>query len=296
MINAKIMTKELLLYYFEGLDESILKLNPYISDNGFEFIKYDLNEFEEKFIHLFIEGQSIKSEEFVGDISVTFQNALVNSRYFNADEIVRKDKYVLFLVDNHFGKSSSNYTPDNTHDRLNKLIAKFKLFKTCHLKLISSFDIFERAKIWHFGVYPTVYTSPSKEDEVYLKYSLSNIDLSELKYFNDNLLIPEYLSLAFNSFLEYYNVEDKKIKFILLMIALESIFNKSKDEPIRHIISRHAALTITRDKQIFDEKVNRLKFFYDLRSSIVHGKEENKDDDRNHRKYKKNLKTLLNMF
>jgi len=281
MINANIMTKELLLYYFEGLDESILKLNSYIFDDGFEFVKYDWNEFEEKFFYLFtIEGQSVRSEE-------SFINALVNSRYFNAVEVARNN-YAVFLIDNYFKKSSNSYKSGDTHDRLNKLMAKLKLFKSGHIKLISSFDISEREE-WHFSEFPTVYASPSKEENTYSSYSLNDRELPELKYFKDNLEIPAYLELAFNSFLEYYNIEDDKIKFIILMIALESIFNKSKDEPIRHIISRHAALTITRNRQIFDEKVNRLKFFYGLRSSIVHGKKENKDDAKDHRKYKKNL-------
>src|SRR5439155_19616177 len=56
-----------------------------------------------------------------------------------------------------------------------------------------------------------------------------------------------------------------------LMIALESIFNKSSQEPIKHIISRHTALTITRNKQKFFEIVERVKFLYNLRSWIVHG-------------------------
>ncbi len=103
-----------------------------------------------------------------------------------------------------------------------------------------------------------------------------------------------YLELALKSFLESYNIEDDKLKFVVLMIALESIFNRSKDEPIRHIISRHAALTLTRDKRTFDDYVKRLKFLYDLRSSIVHGKLENKDDDKDYRKYKKNLEQIGN--
>src|SRR5205085_9197009 len=98
-----------------------------------------------------------------------------------------------------------------------------------------------------------------------------------LKILKGALVVPPYLQLAFNSFIEYYNVEDEKLKFVMLMIALESIFNKSNQEPIKHIISRHAALTITRDKQKFHEKVERIKFLYDLRSWIVHGKYEDKE-------------------
>lgn len=41
------MSKEL-LYYIEGLDESILKLNDYI-DSDLEFIKYTSEDFEKKY-------------------------------------------------------------------------------------------------------------------------------------------------------------------------------------------------------------------------------------------------------
>lgn len=42
------MIKEV-LYYFEGLDESILKLNEYLIDGPFEFKKFTLDEFKNKF-------------------------------------------------------------------------------------------------------------------------------------------------------------------------------------------------------------------------------------------------------
>jgi hypothetical protein len=48
-----IMLREL-LYYFEGIDESIIKLNNYI-DNDFEFIRYDLKAFEKKYKRRFRE-------------------------------------------------------------------------------------------------------------------------------------------------------------------------------------------------------------------------------------------------
>ena len=50
-------------------------------------------------------------------------------------------------------------------------------------------------------------------------------------------------------------------------------------------------MTITRDKNEFDEIVKKVKSLYDLRSWIVHGKDKNKND-KNHRKHKKDVEEI----
>lgn len=287
--ETKFMAKKL-LYYFEGFDNSILKLNDFISDDGFEFTRYDLKEFEIKFKHLLTErDDSIQYQNRVPDydISVPFFDGLLKSKYFNHNEIL-DNKYVVFLDDKQVAKYQDM---ENENDyveldiRVENLINKLKLFKSGYFKLISAFPIYTKID-WHFNSFPVLYSFPSKI--IFSIYTLAKEDFNELQYFKSRFSIPEYLRLAFSSFIECYNIEDEKLKFLMLIICLESIFNKSSKEPIMHIISRHAALTITRDKQAFHDTVKQVKFLYDLRSWIVHGK----DDDKEHRKYKKYIENI----
>lgn len=263
---------ETLLYYFEGIDETILKLNPFISNQGFEFVKYSLNEFERIFIHLFTDDTKhfMKHGDFLDDgTSVFFFNSVVNSRYFNSDEIFRKNNYAIFLRDIDCGK----YSTEDRNRRLKILIAKLKLHKSGHINLISSSNIYKSKEEWHFPEFPTVYAYPSKEENSFSLYCLDE-GFPDLKFFEQELLIPDYLELAFNSFLEYYHIEDEKLKFVILIIALESIFNKSGQDPIAHIISRHIALLTTKDKESFLSLFEKVKKLYNVRSTIVHGKHD----------------------
>lgn len=262
------MEKELLLFYIEGVDDSILKLNPFISKKGFEFIKYSLDEFEEKFIHFFTDEKERMSAD---ESNTLFINSLVNSKYFNFNEIYHKNECVIFLRV-HLAKSLNEECLAEINEDLDELIRELKLLKKGHVKLISSFDILQRDR-WHFPDLPTSYELPSKKIN-YLKYSLQDADSSMLKFFSTQLLIPEYLRLAFNSFFESYNIEDEKLKFVMLMICLESVFNKSNQDPITHIISRHVALLITKDKDSFLKMYNEVRRLYNIRSAIVHGKDE----------------------
>jgi hypothetical protein len=263
-----------LLYYFEGLDDSVLKLNDLITNKGFEFIKCTLKDFERKY-----------KRKFTALISVNhpldFWGGLSQLRCFNKD--ILKDGYIIFLDDKH-----KNYLEDELDDRVKKLIENFKLFKSGHVKLVSAFEFPFPSESEFFG--PIIYSALSANG--YKRYSVESIDnsLELLKIFKEQIEIPAYLTLAFNSFLDYYNVEDYKVKLIMLMICLESIFNVNK-ENITETLSRHVALTITRDKNEFDEIVKKVKFLYDLRSWIVHGKDKNKND-KNHRKHKKSVEEI----
>ncbi len=262
-----------LLYYFEGLDESILNLNKCIVEDDFEFEKYTLEQFEKKFKRRF--KNIIQENHPLGFVGAVSRLGCFNKEIF-------QNGYILFLNDN-----TKNPLEDAIDIRLENLIQNLKFFKHGHIKLVSAFE-FPSEESDFIG--PVIFSSPSKE--IKNRYTLSNEDILKIKFFKQQYKPHQYIELAFHTFLESYNIEDEKLKFVVLMVCLESIFNKSKDEPIRHIISRHAALTITRDKQMFAEKVKRLKFLYDLRSSLVHGKEENKEDNKEHKKYKQILDNI----
>ena len=99
------------------------------------------------------------------------------------------------------------------------------MLKSGHIKLISAFEFpldSESEFFWRI-----IFSSPLKD--IKHTYSLTDEDLSKLKELKEWLEIPQYLKLAFNLFIEYYNIEDEKLRFVMLTIALESIFNVSKD-------------------------------------------------------------------
>lgn len=231
------MTQKL-LYYFEGFDESIIQLNDYIFESGFEFVKYDLKEFEIKFKHLLTDSDDhLQNKDSHYDISIPFFDGLIKSRYFNHDEILA-NRYIVFLDDKQLVKYE-NIEKENKEldNRVQDLINKLNLLKSGYFKLISVFpiEVIENEN-WQINDFPVVYSSPSKR--LYSIYSFLSEDLREPQYFKGYLPIPKYLRLAFNSFIEHYNIEDEKLKFVILMIALESIFNKISSDPIQHIISR----------------------------------------------------------
>ncbi|MEO8712790.1 MAG: hypothetical protein ABI405_11735 [Parafilimonas sp.] len=277
------MIKEV-LYYFEGLDRSILRLNDHLINYHFEFVLYNPKEFEEKFKNIIIVRKNsdygfdddMPEKEF----SFGFLFGLEDLKYFNVPEII-KDEYVIFLRHTEIEKrledkilegqtvlnSDTDLNEIKVDNRIESLVNKLKLFKTGHIKLISAFEFTDA-----LGCVGEGYFYPTKRIK-YNKYHIDNIPQPFLLLENQ-LEIPSYLELAFNSFLEYYNIEDERLKFVVLMISLESIFNKSNQDPITHIISRHVALLIAENKESFFKVYDEVKRLYNIRSAIVHGKDE----------------------
>src|SRR4051794_18356395 len=165
---------EELLYYLEGLDDSVIKLNDYIADSDFEFVKYTLDEFEEKY--------KTKFKELIPE-DPPFGFGSILTRQFQCfnHEILRK-KYVVVLND-----KQRNFIEDELDERVNKLIQTLKLFKSGHIKLVSAFEFpseeSEESGAEFFG--PIIYSPTSKE--IKYTYSLSDENLSEFKVLQEQL-------------------------------------------------------------------------------------------------------------
>ena len=83
-------------------------------------------------------------------------------------------------------------------------------------------------------------------------------------------LAPQlFLQLAFDSFELSYETYSTALNFLSLMVAMEVMLNRGRDE-LRYTISRNASVllgeTPKRSEQIFDE----VKNLYKKRSEIVH--------------------------
>jgi len=259
------MLKEV-FYYFEGLDESIEQLNKYLVDDHFEFKKYTIPEFKEKFktiIQIRETGSYDDTIEASLGFSLGFAIGLDDLKYFNQSQIVN-DKNVVFLRYVEFEEDKLTKTIEGESDnfenevnnRVKKIIEKLKLLKSGHIKLISAFEF-----TTDLGCIPISYSHSSKNKN-YLKYFLNDNDIVEFKALINQLEISSssYLSLAINSFFESYNIENERLRFVMLMICLESILAKKGE--IMKTLPPYTALIIE-NQQNLNERTERIEFLYD---------------------------------
>ena len=286
------MSKPELFYFLEGVDDSILSINDVIKDLQLEFIKFSYKEFEKKFAKFFLHEESdtkkvtvtlsIEDKSIYEKVSVKFQDAILNSNLITADTL-NKMGYIILLEDHAFQIVSDIEVPDESefgeidpeeidNQRIGPIhlldfIDKLRLVGKGHIRFVSSFICSEDGKWDIAGIsnLPVFFRWKNR-------YQINISDTAALrkKLLND-LIIPPLIQLAFDSLNEVYEIQNDKVKFIVLMIALESIYNKTGDIPINHIISRHVALTLTSEKAEFEIISKSVKELYDLRSIIVHG-------------------------
>jgi len=102
-------------------------------------------------------------------------------------------------------------------------------------------------------------------------YSLNYSEIEKLRdHLGQNFETNGLTRLAETYFENCYELRDDNTKLINLITALESIFNRSKDQ-ISHIIARHLSLIISTDHDEFEMNYKRIKKLYGYRSQIVHG-------------------------
>lgn len=111
-------------------------------------------------------------------------------------------------------------------------------------------------------------------------YSLGPEEVLAVNEFLDTIRIPfeqPYLALAHENFDQSYEVEDPKLKFLLLMIAMEVMFNDGPQE-LRYRIARGAGVLLGRTEDESGKLFRLTKSLYDARSLLVHtGRAKNLD-------------------
>jgi len=285
-------------YHIQGLDESVLCLNPLIKEEGLEFIKFSFLEFQNKFHKYFLSefdelsesttSVSFNDKEIYSGVSMTFESIIHHSSLICSFElegsgylILLKDIIVINSDINEIEEVEieSEIDEDDYFDyekyltpKIKSLINKLRIFKKGHLKLISCFTIYRSNE---FIRLTESYNIPVSYDFKNYRY---RIDLEDLDFISSHiqkeLSIPPLLELAFDSFNESYNIDHLKLKYVTLIIALESIFNRSGQDPIQHIISRHVSLLLSSTREEFETISKNVKELYNIRSIIVHGKTE----------------------
>lgn len=300
-----------------NVDESILKLNSLIKDEGYEFLAISLHDLELQFSEVFGISRHFKPEQSIvksltqtddgqlNTVSEQFDEAI--KQYFTLNQYSNEalmlppdhEVYLIKKIKSSITEQGDSYiligeaaTAENELANFTRnLIRKLRLFKSGQIDFQGYFSIFkEERKVIrpHKTSNRPIYSSN--------KYTISNEELIDLeKLLNQTLQIPEWLKLSIESFESAYEMADIKVRYILLMIALESIFNKSNREPIRHIISRHTALLLSDSREDFDQIFKQVQTLYDTRCDIVHGKSKTKDLEKLKSKLPEHLAQLENI-
>ncbi|MBN1186849.1 MAG: hypothetical protein JXB49_31520 [Bacteroidales bacterium] len=245
--------------------ESFLKLNPIIKKYGFVFESYNHSDLFRDFDKIICFGCDPR-------------DAIERSSFF-----LRSPMYDFFTISDRpmillkSTESQEKRIKDNNKNRqhvnqkdkefVNKLISILRLYKEgmIELNMYFYYDI-ETKKCTETGTY--IY---SKRSLITKEYIIEDEDISEIeKKLASNLIINDLSKLAYESFMQSYTIDNIKLRYLTLMISLESLFNLGTDQ-ISHTISRHLSLLISETKDVFQENYKKIKKLYDLRSKIIHG-------------------------
>ena len=102
--------------------------------------------------------------------------------------------------------------------------------------------------------------------------TLSTSDVTELAQLRFRSPLPftqPYLELARDHFVQTFRTDDCKLKFLLLSIALEVLFNDGPSD-IGYRIARGVAVVLARTREEGEQHFAQMKRFYKLRSDLVH--------------------------
>ena len=105
------------------------------------------------------------------------------------------------------------------------------------------------------------------------KFHLEDNEISDAQCFIETTRIPfkeKYLQLAFDSFELSYESHNAALSFLSLMIAMEVMLNRSKQDELRYAISRNAAVLLGKDKDDSERVFKEVRMLYDKRSKLVH--------------------------
>jgi hypothetical protein len=200
--------------------------------------------------------------------------------YGHARQSKRRHVYVIFKeFKNYFDDHDKNLEPWAVKFRRWAIFEKnesdFLSDKITKLRLCIEGTINLCIQLYYKDDNGEIELDSSTEEGLYCENRLYKIKKSKIKKINDFLETPPlklnhaYIHFALENFLESYRVAHNELEFIMLMIALEALFNDGKQE-LRYKISRGCAVllgkTQAESKKIYED----LKELYNKRSTLVH--------------------------
>jgi hypothetical protein len=103
-------------------------------------------------------------------------------------------------------------------------------------------------------------------------FSLQPVEVEALEKFINETKLPfkePYLNLALDNFELSYQAPNLDIRFLLLMMTLEALFNRGQPE-LKYTISRNSAVLLGRDNNEASRTFEDMNRLYGIRSKIVH--------------------------
>jgi hypothetical protein len=102
-------------------------------------------------------------------------------------------------------------------------------------------------------------------------FTLESDEVGQCQNFLNRVKIPfrKELQLAFESFELSYESHSAAMSFLSLMIAMEAMLNRGKDE-LRYTISRNAAVLLGKDIDDSERVFKEVRGLYDKRSKLLH--------------------------
>ena len=161
------------------------------------------------------------------------------------------------------GEFSSNLV----HGYLNPVIRLMRLFKGGNICMPLEYHYFIDNNI------PKSFMR--METHLYISselYTLKSSEILGLQEFIQNTELPfkrSFLQLAFESFELSYQIHDRNLSFLSLMISLETLLNPGRQE-LRYRVSRNMAVILGKEKEDSEKIFREIKDLYDKRSNIVH--------------------------
>jgi len=114
-------------------------------------------------------------------------------------------------------------------------------------------------------------------------FHLNDDEYTQAEAFINNTKIPfqpSFLQLAFHNFELSYEMPDRKISLLSLMISMEALFGGGSE--VRYRVSRNAAVLLGKNEDESQKIFEDMKKLYKKRSGIAHGgqdgKQKNSDD------------------
>jgi hypothetical protein len=267
---------------FQGVDRTITALNSEI-DTG-EFQIFDLETVEKQFSTVFDFPRNYPSEEMV-----TLEDGQKISKEFYSCVMTRRLRsffdlpYVSFFL--HSSIPINKYTQDGgliidnetvyrAHDQALVMVRALHLLKTGHVHSPTTFLI--NRENGHISSRLSYGNSLETSDRASYLESDAHAFRDHIKLLavedsssKSSVKDPSF-RLAFDIFEESYTTTDLRIRFILLITALEAIFNQGKDQ-ISHSLSRNLSLILSVTEEEYQQNYKIIKRLYTWRSSIVHG-------------------------
>ncbi|MEM6517516.1 MAG: hypothetical protein AAF688_15145, partial [Bacteroidota bacterium] len=234
----------------------------------YKFIEIKLSELKSHYYELFLPKTKIPVEDSV--FTEVYENHLFGRDFPFSKRVIYmlvNNKPIKFeYIDNHYLGDDSWQLAGATQRFKEELIRKLRLFKEGDIYSPAQFTITDNEReLFHFS-----YSSFQRVTN-WRQYEIEDSELENLEiHLKKDLVSNDLTKIAETYFANSYEVNDFKIKFINLITALESLFNRSNNQ-ISQILSRHLAVLISNDKESFQENYRRIKKLYGIRSKLVHG-------------------------